>query len=242
MYKLGRKAIKWDSRRLMLTKYLPDTLPTPPASCDWTKGTTYWGMCLNDSLGDCTIAGCVHALQIWTLNAGTEVTVPDAVVLSYYESWDGYVNGDPSTDQGGIEADVLTNWRKHGLDGHRLLAFADVSPSNLDLVQRAIFLFGGLYIGLSVPNSIMDDVPEVWDVRANDGGIAGGHCVYVAGYDEHGVSFISWGSVYSMTWSFWKRYVDEAHCLLSSEWMQSSGLSPSEFDLTQLQTDLAQIH
>ena len=69
-YRLGRKCVKTDSRTLRLAKYTAD-LPTPPASSDWTKGITQWGMMLNDTLGDCTIAGLGHALQVWTVNAST---------------------------------------------------------------------------------------------------------------------------------------------------------------------------
>ncbi len=70
--KLGRKAIKTDTRTLALGRYLTPSLPPPPAAQDWTKGITAWGMMLNgpepsepqfpDGLGDCTIAGCGHAI------------------------------------------------------------------------------------------------------------------------------------------------------------------------------------
>ena len=94
--KLGRKAIKTDSRTLQLRKYLTPSLPPPPASADWTKHITTWGVMLNDTLGDCTIAGCAHAVQVWTANIGREVTVPNATIEKYYEKWDGYVPGEPS--------------------------------------------------------------------------------------------------------------------------------------------------
>ena len=55
--KLGRKAIKTDSRTLALGRYLTPAVPPPPAAADWTKGIARWGMMLNDTLGDCTIAG-----------------------------------------------------------------------------------------------------------------------------------------------------------------------------------------
>ena len=123
--KLGRKAIKTDSRTLALGRYLTPSLPPPPPAYDWTKGITAWGMMLNDTLGDCTIAGCGHAIQVWTANTGSMVTVPDATIESYYEKWDGYVPGNPSTDNGGIELDVLNDWQKQGFAGNTLMAFAD---------------------------------------------------------------------------------------------------------------------
>jgi len=89
--KLGRKAIKTDTRTLAFGDYLTPSLPPPPATADWTKGIASWGMMLNDTLGDCTIAGVAHAVQVWTANAGTEVTVPDPTgdtcVVARYCIW-----------------------------------------------------------------------------------------------------------------------------------------------------------
>ena len=129
--KLGRKAIKTDTRTLAFGKYLTPALPPPPPAADWTKVITNWGMMLNDHLGDCTIAGCAHAVQVWTANTGSIVTVPDPTVLSYFEQWDGYNPADPNSDAGGVELDVLNDWKKNGFAGHPLLAFADPKASNL---------------------------------------------------------------------------------------------------------------
>ena len=99
--KLGRKAVKTDSRTLKLASYLSSSLPPAPPAVYWSKGNKNWGMMLNDKLGCCTIAGVCHAVQVWSRNSGTEITLPDSVVLQTYEQWDGYNPRDPSTDQGG---------------------------------------------------------------------------------------------------------------------------------------------
>ena len=78
--KLGRKAIKTDTRTLVFGDYLTPALPPPPPAVDWTEGIASWGMMLNDTLGDCTIAGCGHAVQVWTANTGSEATVPDPTI------------------------------------------------------------------------------------------------------------------------------------------------------------------
>jgi len=237
--KLGRKAIKTDTRTLQMAKYLTPELPLPPQAVDWTKGITKFGVMLNDRLGCCTISGCGHAIQVWVNNAfaETDCTVPDSVILKAYEQWDGYDPTDPSTDQGGVELDVLTNWRKNGLRGHHILAFADPAVANLTEIKQSIALFGGVYIGMQVPNFIMADIPELWDVVANDGGIDGGHCVFVCGYDGSGFTFISWGKVYKMTAAYWNKYVDEAHTVLGAGWI-NAGKTPGGFALAQLQADL----
>ncbi len=185
-FKLGLKAVKTDSRTLKLGRYFTSALPAAPSQVNWhNKGIANFGMMLNDSLGDCTIAGLGHAIQIWSSNAYKEITVPDSSILTAYEQWCGYVPGNPATDQGGIELDVLTDFKKNGLDGHELLGFADPDVGNLTEIKQAINLFGGLYIGLNVPNSVMNNLnPDViWTVVPDDGGIAGGHCVYCLSKD-----------------------------------------------------------
>ena len=239
--KLGRAHIKHDTRTLRLAQYFTAALPASPEKMDWSKGLANWGMMLNDQLGDCTIAGAAHAVQVWTANTGSVQTVADADVLAAYEQWDGYNPKDPSTDQGGVELDVLKRWRGSSLAGHNLLAFADVNPRLVNEVRQGIALFGGLYIGLSLPVSAQTQ--DVWDAVADDGagnaqaGSWGGHCVYVLGYDAEGLTCITWGQLKCMTWAFWLKYCDEAHVLLGGDWLEKNG-SPAGFDQAQLEADL----
>jgi hypothetical protein len=242
---LGRKAVKTDTRTLMLARYTA-ALPAPPPTCDWTNGITDFGVMLNQTLGDCTIAGCGHAIQISGLNSGYTYageTLADGVIQEAYSTWDGYVPGDPSTDNGGVELDVLNNWRKSDLGGHHLLGFADPVVSNLAAVKQAISLFGGVYIGFNVPQSVMDsadDTTVLWDVTG-DNTIIGGHAVYVPKYDADGtLTCISWGKLYRMSAAFWTQFVDEAHALLLATWIKNNK-TPSGFDLAGMQADLAAI-
>ncbi len=241
--RLGRKAIKTDSRTLMMANYITPGLPPPPPAKDWTNGITSWGMMLNDTLGDCTIAGAAHAVQVWSANTGGEVTVPDATIENYYQQWDGYVPGNPGTDKGGVELDVLNAWQKQGFAGRVLLAFADPKPSNLTQIRQSITMFGGVYIGLALPLTAQSQ--DVWDVVTPGGAKAkpgswGGHCVFVPKYDEHGFTCITWGQLKTMTLAFWKKYCDEAHTLLSQVWLTDKG-SPAGFDQNQLLADLKAI-
>ncbi len=241
--RLGRKAIKTDTRTLKLGKYLKPELPPPPPAADWSRGIANWGMMLNDRLGDCTIAGCGHAVQVWTANTGQEITIPDATIESYYEKWDGYVPGNPSTDNGGIELDVLKDWQKQGFAGHVLTAFADPQPSDVTEIRQSIALFGGVYIGLAMPVTAQNQA--VWDYEPGAGADAaagswGGHAVFVCKYDASGFTCVTWGQLQTMTLSFWSHYCDEAHTLLSRDWLAAKG-SPSGFDEAQLLADLQAI-
>ena len=200
---------------------------------------------LNDNLGDCVEAAKGHAEQIWTLCNGRMVTVPDSTILTNYEANAGYVPGDSSTDNGEVELDSLTAWRKAASGLAPLTAFAAINPQTLLHVQQGIFLFGLAFIGFQVPQSAMDQnaVGQTWDVVAKDGGIVGGHAVVIPMYDapSNTLTAITWGQRQKLTWAFWQRYVDEAYILLSPSWMNKGGFDPSGFDLATLQADLKSV-
>ena len=237
---LGLKAIKTDSRTFAFGSYLKRGLPAPPPSKDWTKGRKNWGDMLNSKLSCCSIAGIGHAIQIWTLNLGKMTTVPDATIKRYYSKWDGYDPKKPKTDGGGVELDVLNDWRRDKFAGHRLYAFADPKVKNLTEIRQSIALFRGVYVGLALPLTAQRQ--EIWTVASKAGRDAkwnswGGHCVFIPKYDETSFTCITWGKLKTMTVDFWLKYGIEAHTLFGQDWCKSR-LSPSGFDHDQLAADL----
>lgn len=242
--------------------YLKAEFLTPVVpNINYAKSTTSFGMMLNDQLGDCTIAGCGHAEQIWTLNTGESMmTLPDSAIEQKYELWCGYNHSDPSTDQGGVETDVLGKWVANTFWQHKLLAFIDPLPTNLQHVMKAIELFGGVYIGVQLPVSVQN--LNVWDVSTGDNAVPGswgGHCVFVFGYRTNSdgtITFlcVSWGMIIEITQAFWQYvdpnpdpntnagpYVDEAHALLAEDWLRWTGM-PEGFDQAQLMADMPQVN
>ena len=165
--KLGRKAIKTDSRTLMLGDYLTPGAAAATAHGRLDQGHYRLGHDAERYPGRLHHRRRGHAIQVWTANIGNIVTLPDATIENYYEKWDGYVPGEPSTDTGGIELDVLNDWQKQGFAGHALTAFADPKPANLTEIRQSIALFGGVYIGLSLPLTAQNQ--NVWDVVPNGG-------------------------------------------------------------------------
>jgi hypothetical protein len=123
---LGKRPKRHDPRTLKLARYMTGTLPPAPSQVDYAHGIADWGMMLNDKLGCCTIAAVGHAVQTWTANAGKELTVPDSTILACYEKWDGYNPADPMTDQGGVELNVLNDWRQEAFNGHSLDAYVSI--------------------------------------------------------------------------------------------------------------------
>jgi hypothetical protein len=241
--KLGKLPPRLDDRTLKMKKYVSPA--TPPQAVYWSKGYRSWGMMLNDNLGDCTIAAVGHAIQTWKINLGknvnlARVTLPDSAIELAYEQWCSYNPADPSTDQGGVELDVLNDWRQSGISGDKILAYADPDPASVLHVKQSIFLFGGSYIGFNVPQSAMDQnaAGQDWTVVPDDGGIAGGHAVWCPDYNPTGLWCITWGMRQFMTWEFFEKYTDESHALLSRDWLTSGNLDPTGVDLTTLQSDL----
>ncbi len=205
-------------------------------------------MYMNDTLGDCTIAAIGHHAGVWTFReSGTELVMTKASILSAYEAVSGYVPGDPSTDNGAVMADVLKYWTNTGVGGCKIEAYSTLEPGNNSEVEAAIYLMGGIYIGINMPvtanaqsvlNGTWSLVPGYKNNPDAQPGSWGGHCVPVIGYTKAALQVISWGMPIYMTWAFYNYYSDEAYAPLSPEWVSAGNIAPNHFDLTQLQTDL----
>jgi hypothetical protein len=257
--KLGKKPAKIDPRTLKLAHYLGPDLPPPPPAVNYVEDVTFFGEMLNGELGDCTIAACGHAEQAWSIGANGPAgmyTPPDSLILQKYEQWCGYVPGDPSTDNGGVEIDVLNKWRKYHLHKpihrHPLAGYADPSTTNIEEIKQAIYLFGGVYIGIQLPLSVQG--LDVWDVSSGNAAIPGswgGHAVFVPKYatnPDGTITFtcISWGELIEITQAFWLYsdhvngpYIDEVHCLVSTEFLNlKTGTTPEGLNIAQMLIDV----
>lgn len=243
---LGKKAPKLDPRTLQLSRYLTPELPPPPVSVDWYGGVTSFGEMLNDELGDCTCAAVGHAIQVASLNTHVgEETPPDSAVLGLYESACGYVPGNPSTDQGGVIIDVLNYVRQFLFDTHKLWAYADPSPGDVNHIKQAISLFGMVDIGIGLPLTAQTQVGTLWDVVGNPKTNPnsqpyswGGHSVIVAAYDAEGLTCVTWGALQKMTWNFWATYTDESHALMLNMWLEKFDVKVASI-VASMEADLA---
>lgn len=225
--------------RLRLSQFLTtQALAAPPAQVDWDAAVDAWPMYGNDRYGDCVFAAIGHAVQAWTANAGTQVTVTDGDVLAAYSAVTGFDPADPATDQGAVIQDALSWWRKTGIAGHRILAFAEVDHTSEAELQQATALFGVVLLGISFPASAMAqfNAGQPWEVVADDGGIEGGHAIIGARYDQPAGQWywITWGAEHPVTFAFISRYLEEAWVAASPEWVSAAGGAPSGLDVTAL--------
>lgn len=241
MMKLGKKAARHDKRTLRLADYVVSGLK-PHARIDWGAKLTNLGMMLNDTYGCCTCTTAGHTIQAWTANNGSQIIVPDSAILKAYEDVGGYVLGDPSTDNGAVELDLLNYWRKTGIGGHKLFAFVGLEPRNKLHVELAVDLFGSAYLGVALPISAQKQ--RVWSVTGGADAIPGswgGHAINIVDYGPTGVTVVTWGELKTMTWAFFFKYCDEAYGLLSNDWANGAKPAPSGFSFADLQADLVQI-
>jgi hypothetical protein len=193
-------------------------------------------MMSNDQLGDCTIAGIGHSIQVASLNTGAEITPADSQIVAGYEKYCGYVPGDDSTDQGGIEMDVLDGIKRDGFAGMKLLGYVSPDPKNIDHVKKAIAYFGAVYVGAELPLAAQNQ--GVWDVadgKSGQPGGWGGHCMVSPKYDAKLAPFITWGVNQAATWAWWLKYVDECHVLLWDGWLKRFPASTQDTVLSMLQ-------
>jgi len=245
--KLGKKAPRLDPRTLRFAKYI-QAVPSPPIEVDYLPAHGPWPMYANDSLGDCVEAAAGHMIDEWQYCTQPDALQPTtAQIIQAYSGATGYVPGDPLTDQGTDMLTFLKYWRKTGVGGHKILAFVSLETGNLTQLEQAIWLFGASMIGLALPISAQNQ--SAWSVPGNLQGDAapgswGGHCVPVGAYRHDFPSrlrntVVTWGQTLTMSDYFYQCYCDEAYAVLSQDWIEKQGVSPSGFDLAALQADLA---
>lgn len=249
MVKLGKLPAKQDSRTLRLSRYFMPQLPEPPEKCEWSKRVPDFPMYANDEIGDCAIAGPAHQVQTWTHNDddSPDFNPTDEQVISGYSRCGGFVPGNPATDNGCVMLDVMKIWRHEGLFGRKIGAFASVEPLDHQTVCQAIWLFGGLSVGLSLPLAAMGmrfwDAPSGFHRRRRrwQRGSWGGHEVQAVDYGPDGIGIVTWGGLMLMSWSFLDVYCDELFAAISPDWLGADGKAPNEFDGASLLADLQAI-
>jgi hypothetical protein len=136
--------------------------------------------------------------------------------------------------------DVINWYKAKGI----LLGASTVDIQNIEMVKVAIYTFGCLYAGLTVPQSMVDQMNAGQDpdfqFYPNDTATDEGHCVNLVGYGADGVALDSWGKVYRTSWQFWQQWFTEAYAVVTPDWIKANSISPSGLDMPGLLAALPQ--
>ncbi len=214
-----------------------------PASIDWSKNAAnvLARMYLNDQYGDCVLAGRYHDVGVKTAaDTGVGLEADDAEVYAAYQAACG--RGDNGCDMSAVNQYQQKVGLKVKGVVHKTDGAISVDHTNRDLVKAAIVVFGGLNIGMSLPNDWYQSANNaVWDITNSR--IVGGHETFCFAYDDKYVYTSTWAGIRKITWAAFlsTKWIDECYTNLSPDWYGSDKLAPNGINATDLKADLALI-
>lgn len=247
-FRMGRRRPVARCPRLSLKNYLKMSLPAPPESMGYAAKAegALSQMYLNDSLGDCVIAGMAHVEGVLTGNVGNPAIFSDGQIMALYSAIGGYVPGDPSTDQGCDEQTALNYWQQKGVVDRKIMGWMSVNPSDSTEVRTALWLFENLIFGVELPDAWVNPMPSapgfVWE-SAGEADPENGHCFVATGYGPSGLQICTWGMLGSITNAAVQKYAGaseggELYCVISQDGIaKASQKAPNGFDWSQLVAD-----
>ena len=246
--KSGKLPYVHDARTFHLKEYLSQE-PTIkiPKEYNWaTKVHPHkWSSFGNLKINNCTCAAAGHLIMSWTANIGRLDKPTTKAIVQAYSDITGF---NPKTDGIGepIEAiKALKYWRKHGIDGRKITAFAKLSFRNHDQLKQAIYFYGGCYVGLNLPKSAEKQyfeskkwtVPRTGPTGIGEPGSWIGHALTITGYSKNELTAITWGKVITMSVDFWDTYVDESYAVFSGDFVRDSH-TPTKINVEVLRKDI----
>lgn len=230
--KFGRRPRISDERTFKLSGYLDTQNELPiPKRHNWGKKIKKdkWGVMGNFRTNLCTCAAAGHLIMVWTSNTSKLQRPQEEDIMKAYCDLTNY---NPETDENdeGVEAlKVLKYWRKNGIAGEKIIAFAEVEDGNHEQLLKTIYLFGGCYVGLNLPKSAerQYNTTKKWTIprggKKKDAkkGSWIGHMVLVTGYNKDELRVVTWGREIIMTIDFWKEYGEESYAVFSETFIKN---------------------
>ena len=238
---LGRAPFQPRRPRINVGRFV-DPAYAPPGVSDHASLVPEWPEYANDRYGDCVWAAIGHAVQSLTYYGGTAYTMlSERELLTAYSAvtgFDPFVHGPENpTDQGTVVADALAYWRKVGIAGDQIRAYAYVAKQ-FGAYAAGIDLFGFLNVGIRLPRyafNRFESGADHWDLPTPSENTHddGGHSIHVAGYDSNARFFlaVTWGRLIRVSWDFLHRYADEAWVVITDDWLDDWGHTPRGLDL-----------
>ncbi len=240
----GRICYKHDKRTLKLRDVInaPDRETDIPLRYDWgsrIKPNHNWGDYGNLKLNNCTFVTAAYAIMIWKSYKAPRIYRPGVKkIIEDYSRLIKPNKGGKSIkailDEGGkpLEAvKVLNHWRKKGIDGHKIVAYAKLTfthkKKKIEELKRVIYLYGGCYIGINIPRSVEKQWQENkrWTVikKVSPGDARRklwfSHALLATGYNEKELRVITFGKEESMSWEFYLKYADEAYAIFDEKFL-----------------------
>lgn len=209
---------------------------------DFSDGITVeqWMMLLNDKLGDCVPAGIMHAQFVLSRLGGHHFEMSDYAAEVNYHNMGGYVNHDPSTDQGCDLRIAAKVWQKEGVfDANGaprhcgLYVFLD--PGNVPLLFWAVKNLKAAVLGYDLARSSMEQTYQaeeegltpVWTYDPSSPS-EGRHCVpgfgrieLMIGEDQRiGFKSVSWGEPTIVMPDYIENRMDDGFVVVSGSVLQ----------------------
>lgn len=215
--------------------YLKPALPPIPDAFGHQGliGPKDWGMLLNDTYGDCTVAGAMHCVMLWNKITGR------GVHFTNLDAKEDYFTITDGADDGADMVQVAKYWQKTGFRDslarrHKIVAYVSVDPI-LSHIDAAAYLFDAVGLGIKVGQKEEDEFEagEPWLVP---GPVDGLHYVPMIGKADYR-KIVTWGGLQDVGEDWLESNVDQVVAMISSEALMN-GKSSEGFDMTALTTDL----
>lgn len=203
----------------------------------------------NDQLGNCTSVGIANHLRATAALGGYQIDICTGDAVRFYSESTGYNPAIPSSDQGGIEVDVLTVASRTGytLDNGWVYTplWGSVDPQDRNALALIVAGIGAAYLGVLLSQSDMNQIeatngacvlkPDNHAYGDTTPGSAGGHCLLCWSYsglsDDDTLEMLTWGTMQRATWGWLKSRIMEAHGLVWPQLTLANGLYPTGPDL-----------
>lgn len=234
--KYGRRPALIPAGLRALDYYAAGPLPAAPASFA-VPAVPDFGMDGNDTFGDCGVAGLQHGLMAAAFDLGQGEAWPAAAdVVNYYLSYTG------GQDAGVVLSDFLAYVRANGYYGRSVQAYAPVAVHDIPTLQFATWAYDFAYCGITVYDGMEQAFAggKPWDLESVSGGVAGGHCIPVVGYDSSYLYAVTWGKVQPVAYPAWHAIADEAWAVITGE-VAAAGTDGHGLSVAALQADLGRL-
>jgi len=223
--KLGRRPDDYSKPKLDLT-HLAATgdFSMVPARADYLSSFNGWWKMLGNGPDDrvapgFTGAGDCNAVRYFNTRLMLTGSYPGTPDKTLYDMlWELYktqnpdfdplgdpnVNGPGSNADGGMATDELLDYlhKNGGPDGGRVVAYGTIDPTNIQAVERAIALFGFVWVDILVQAGNMEEFNQGKSWTNTGETPEGGHAVLGGGYDPRR-KFETWTQEATFSDSFW---------------------------------------